>query len=76
MTSEPLQSIGLIAGALVEVAYWAAIGNERPLPKRLKADETWETWIGVEQIPAALSNVEAFRLSFTSAATTAISGLH
>jgi hypothetical protein len=39
------------------------IRNDRPLPKRLKADETWETWIGVEQIPAAVSDVEAFRFA-------------
>jgi hypothetical protein len=39
------------------------IRNDRPLPKRLKADETWETWIGVEQIPAALSDAEAFRFA-------------
>jgi hypothetical protein len=37
--------------------------DERPLPKRLKADETWETWIGVEQLPAALSAVDVFRLA-------------
>jgi hypothetical protein len=38
------------------------VRNERPLPKRLKADETWETWIGVDELPEALSGVDAFRL--------------
>jgi hypothetical protein len=39
------------------------VRNERPLPKRLRADETWETWIGVDQIPAALSDFEVFKLA-------------
>jgi hypothetical protein len=32
----------------------AAIQPERPLPKRLKPDETWETWIYTDQIPLPL----------------------
>lgn len=28
--------------------------TERPLPKRLKPDESWETWIEVEYLPAEL----------------------
>jgi len=32
----------------------AAIQPERPLPKRLKPDETWETWIYADQIPPHL----------------------
>ena len=30
------------------------IQKDRPLPKRLKPDETWETWIRVELIPQSL----------------------
>jgi len=30
------------------------IQKDRPLPKRLKPDETWETWIRVEMIPEDL----------------------
>jgi hypothetical protein len=29
---------------------------ERPLPKRLKADETWETWIEVSHLPTGLND--------------------
>ena len=29
----------------------AALQTERPLPKRLKPDESWETWIHVDKIP-------------------------
>ena len=32
----------------------AALQPERPLPKRLKPDETWETWIYVESVPIDL----------------------
>src|SRR5687767_11200319 len=32
----------------------AALQPERPLPKRLKPDETWETWIFVDAIPSHL----------------------
>ena len=28
----------------------AALRDERPLPKRLKPDETWETWIFLEDV--------------------------
>jgi hypothetical protein len=30
------------------------IQPDRPLPKRLKPDETWETWIRVSQIPSKI----------------------
>jgi hypothetical protein len=30
------------------------IQPDRPLPKRLRPDEPWETWIRVEQIPSSL----------------------
>ena len=29
----------------------AALQDDRPLPKRLKPDETWATWVYVEQVP-------------------------
>jgi hypothetical protein len=32
----------------------AALQPERPLPKRLKPDETWETWIYVDAVPVGL----------------------
>jgi hypothetical protein len=32
----------------------AAMQPERPLPKRLKPDETWETWIYADQVPLHL----------------------
>jgi hypothetical protein len=32
----------------------AALRPERPLPKRLKPDETWETWIYVDDVPTDL----------------------
>ncbi len=31
----------------------AALPPERPLPKRLKPDETWETWIYLSEVPGA-----------------------
>jgi hypothetical protein len=31
-----------------------AMQPERPLPKRLKPDETWETWIYADQVPRHL----------------------
>lgn len=31
-----------------------ALQPERPLPKRLKPDEAWETWVEVEWLPAAV----------------------
>src|SRR5712692_10678421 len=39
------------------------VRDERPLPKRLKADETWETWIAGDEIPAALRDVDVFKLA-------------
>jgi len=32
----------------------AALQPERPLPKRLKPDETWETWIYADAVPRNL----------------------
>ena len=32
----------------------AALQPERPLPKRLRPDETWETWIYVDEVPVHL----------------------
>ena len=32
----------------------SAQNRDRPLPKRLKPDETWETWVEVGKIPGAL----------------------
>lgn len=32
----------------------AALQPERPLPKRLKPDETWETWIYADAVPIDL----------------------
>jgi hypothetical protein len=31
-----------------------ALRNDRPLPVRLKPDETWETWIGVRSLPSEI----------------------
>lgn len=39
------------------------IRAERPLPKRLKADETWATWIGTENLPTGMKEAEAFTLA-------------
>ncbi len=33
----------------------AALQASRPLPKRLKPDETWETWIEVAELPYGLA---------------------
>jgi hypothetical protein len=37
--------------------------RERPLPKRLKADETWETWIGVNELPHSLTDDDVYKLA-------------
>src|SRR4051794_31073004 len=37
----------------------SAIPPERPLPKRLKPDETWETWIDVAQVQDTREDVFA-----------------
>ena len=39
----------------------AALEIDRPLPKRLKPDESWETWIDVARLPAESLEL-AFRL--------------
>ena len=37
-----------------------AIRPERPLPKRLAPDETWETWISESSVPASWRGERAF----------------
>jgi hypothetical protein len=37
------------------------VRNERPLPKRLKPDETWETWIPVIALPHTLQEPEVYK---------------
>ena len=37
-----------------------AIQSSRPLPKRLKPDETWETWVALSELPSNLGP-ELFR---------------
>ncbi len=37
--------------------------EERPLPKRLKADESWQTWIEVGRLPAGVTVGEVYRLA-------------
>lgn len=39
-----------------------ALPKERPLPKRLKADETWETWVDVGALPTGLTNADVYKL--------------
>jgi hypothetical protein len=36
---------------------------ERPLPKRLKVDETWETWVRANTLPPALTDTEVYKLA-------------
>src|SRR3972149_2529109 len=36
--------------------------RDRPLPKRLRADETWETWLDVSLLPPAVRDV-SFKLA-------------
>ncbi len=35
---------------------FAVTQKDRPLPKRLKPDETWETWIKTSEIPLEIRN--------------------
>jgi hypothetical protein len=39
------------------------VRTERPLPKRLKVDETWETWILTKELPASLTDEDAYTLA-------------
>lgn len=39
------------------------VRTERPLPKRLKVDETWETWILTTELPASLTDEDAYTLA-------------
>ena len=39
-----------------------AVSSDRPLPKRLKPDETWETWIPESRVPATWRGDRAFRV--------------
>jgi hypothetical protein len=56
-----LNATNITADSDVEVTHiWIATSPEvhvlqrdRPLPKRLKPQETWETWIRVDQVPGA-----------------------
>jgi hypothetical protein len=49
----------------------SAFEGDRPLPKRLKPDETWETWVDVERLPAS-SHETAYRLARVRLSTGAI----
>lgn len=56
-----LNATNLMANSDLEVTHiWLStspevhvIHGDRPLPKRLKPQETWETWIRVDQVPGA-----------------------
>ena len=39
-----------------------AANDQRPLPKRLKPQETWETWINYEKLPSGIDNSQFSRL--------------
>lgn len=39
------------------------IRSERPLPKRLKVDETWETWIPASELPEDLKEDQVYELA-------------
>jgi hypothetical protein len=49
----------------------SALEPDRPLPKRLKPDESWETWIDVARLPAE-SRESAFRLGRLRVSTGAV----
>lgn len=36
--------------------------SERPLPKRLKVDETWETWVLASDLPSGLTDDDVYGL--------------
>jgi hypothetical protein len=36
---------------------------ERPLPKRLKADETWETWVAARDFPPEVTEEAIYNLA-------------
>lgn len=40
----------------------SVLRKERPLPKRLKADETWETWIEAVKLPVEHTDIDVFRM--------------
>src|SRR5437764_1491649 len=37
--------------------------SERPLPKRLRVDETWATWVRVSGLPAGVTDEDAYKLA-------------
>ena len=37
--------------------------SERPLPKRLKVDEAWTTWLPVDELPAELTEADVYKLA-------------
>ena len=37
--------------------------NDRPLPKRLKVDETWSTWKAVAELPVGLPDPDVYKLA-------------
>lgn len=47
---------------------------ERPLPKRLKPDETWETWVEEQRVPKEFRGNAAFRLGRVRLSTGRIAG--
>src|SRR6266851_3087233 len=40
-----------------------ALRSERPLPKRLKVDETWATWVRVGELPAGVTDEDVYKLA-------------
>jgi hypothetical protein len=48
-----------------------ALERDRPLPKRFKPDETWETWVDVGRIPSELGE-SVYRLGRARLSTGAI----
>jgi hypothetical protein len=38
-----------------------ALNPNRMLPKRLKADESWETWVEVDKVPGSFHSKEGFK---------------
>jgi len=39
------------------------VRSERPLPKRLKVDETWETWVRVSDLPPTLTDDDVYTIA-------------
>ncbi len=47
-------------GTPVEVNF---VCNDRPLPKRLRVDEVWSTWVPVVALPVSLTDDEVYKLA-------------